>query len=370
MESAQTDRSSNHATKGTGHRRFRLAVPVALVAGLVLGIGGVILWQNVRSSPTPPSPLQAQAPGQAYASPSLKSWNILIKPEYILPDMPHEKEPGQRKVLVDFQGQGSLPEGTPTSWTFHIPPGGNTGMTCAIDTQGRHFMTSAQTVPGTPYDTVQFVSTQPGFHMALSYPAPALEAEELVFEYPLVPVYPVDDMTVSIQQPPLAQNFSVEQENVPNLEYSTERKGEFTYHRYRLLEVEPSKKMLFRIRYALSEAARHGPVQVTAKDLPAFAYNSAESLHGYRIARRIADVLHVMPCYCGCDGAAKHKNLRDCFINAAKGEYDSHASGCDLCSKIAMDVDRLIQNRSIKETRALIERQYSEYGKGTPTPPI
>lgn len=357
-------------TKTARARRSRLAVAAALLAGLALGAGGVVLWQKVSSGPAPTTPVRAEAPGPAAVSPKLDALYVSIKPEYILPDMPHMKEPGARKVLVDYQGLSSLPEGTPASLAFHVPSGADVGMTCAIDAEGRHYMASPQTAKGDPYDTVQFVSKQKGFHMGLSYPAPDQGSGERVFEYPIVALQPVDEMAVIVQQPPLAEDFHIEQENVPSLEYSTERQEEFTYHRYRLAAVEAGRTMLFRVRYSLPEGAGPGPVGLSSKELPAYAYNSAVSLRSYRIARRIPDVLHVMPCYCGCDGAAKHKNLRDCFIDAAEGEYDSHASGCDLCSEIAIDVDRLVQDNSLKETRALIEKKYGEYGRSTPTPPI
>lgn len=357
-------------TKTTKRWRSRLVVPAALVVGLALGIGGVLLWQNTPVGFVQPRPGQSQAPSPKAASPTFNAWQVSIKPEYIVPDMPHETEAGARKVLVDYQGLSSLPDGMSASLAFHVPNGGATGMVCTIDSQGRHYMASPQTTRGAPFDTVQFVSTHQGFHLALSYPAPAREAKEQVFEHPVVPLYPVDEMDVIVQQPPLAQNFSVEYENVPSLLYSTEKREEFTYHKYRIAAVDPGQKMLFRIRYTLPDGTGPEPVGLSSKGLPAFAYNSAVSLKSYRIARRIPDVLHMMPCYCGCDGAAKHKNLRDCFINAAKGEYESHASGCDLCSKIAIDVDRLVQDHSLKETRTLIEKQYGEYGKGTPTPPI
>lgn len=350
--------------------RSRLAVPLALVAGLAIGGGGMLLWQKASLGSAPPSSAEKQELGSASGPTRLASWYVFIKPEYILPDMPHEAEPGARKVLVDYQGQSIMPEGRPVSLAFHIPSGGGVGMTCAIDAEGRHYMASPQVTTGTPYDTVQFLSTKEGFHMGLTYPAPAQKSGEQVFEYPIVPLHPVEEMAVIVQQPPLAQNFRVEYENVPSIIYSKDKKEEFTYHRYRLAAVDPGQKMLFRVRYTLPAAAASGPAGLSSKELPAYAYNSSLSLKSYRIAQRIPDVLHVMPCYCGCDGAAKHKNLRDCFINAVKGEYDSHASGCDLCSEIAIDVDNFLQDHSLKETRTLIEKKYGDYGRGTPTPPI
>jgi hypothetical protein len=370
MESGKTDGPNHRASPPSAQTGSKLALLAALLVGLALGIGVVLLWQKGSREGAPSRASQGLAPGPGYDSSRLTSWQVFIKPEYVVPHMPHEKEPGKRKVLVDFRGLSPMPEGVLTAWAFHVPSGGDVGMTCIIDAQGRHFMTSPRVVPGSPYDTVQFVSDKPGFHVGFSYPAPEADAEEQVFEYPILPMVPVERLTVVVQQPPLARDFNVEQEGVPSLEYRTERQGEFTYHEYSLENVEPGRRMVFRVRYRLPEQARAATFDLTAKELPAFAYNSAESLQAYRIARRIPEVLESIPCYCGCEGAAKHKNLRDCFIDASKGQYESHASGCDLCAKIAIDVDRLIKDHSLKETRALIEKRYGQYGKGTPTPPI
>ncbi len=42
-----------------------------------------------------------------------------------------------------------------------------------------------------------------------------------------------------------------------------------------------------------------------------------------------------IPCYCGCEQGLGHRNLEDCFVNAA-GDWDAHASGCAVCTDEAI----------------------------------
>lgn len=105
-------------------------------------------------------------------------------------------------------------------------------------------------------------------------------------------------------------------------------------------------------------------------DFPAFVYNSSSSLEGYRIAKRIPEVLEQMPCYCGCGKANQHHNLKECFIKPTGG-YDDHASGCDVCVKEAVDVDNWHrQGKSLAEVRRLLDAKYQDYGQPTDTAPV
>jgi len=61
------------------------------------------------------------------------------------------------------------------------------------------------------------------------------------------------------------------------------------------------------------------------------------TLQAYKYATEHPEVLEQIPCYCGCgqhgseaSEGRPHRFLRDCFIND-KGEYDDHASFCDVC---------------------------------------
>ena len=105
---------------------------------------------------------------------------------------------------------------------------------------------------------------------------------------------------------------------------------------------------------------------------PSFVYSTAGSLESYRAASSLPrDVMTSIPCYCGCAAApSDHKILLDCFYDK-DGNYTDHASGCDICGKIALDVQaKHRQGMSLKEIRAFIDSKYSIYGKATNTPPV
>ncbi len=55
----------------------------------------------------------------------------------------------------------------------------------------------------------------------------------------------------------------------------------------------------------------------------------------YRYAADHAGHFTEIPCYCGCDIGLGHRNLEDCFVNAA-GDWDAHASGCAVCTAEAV----------------------------------
>jgi Protein of unknown function with PCYCGC motif len=55
----------------------------------------------------------------------------------------------------------------------------------------------------------------------------------------------------------------------------------------------------------------------------------------YRYAADHATQFTEIPCYCGCEKSLGHRNLEDCFVNAA-GDWDAHASGCGVCSAEAI----------------------------------
>ncbi len=74
-----------------------------------------------------------------------------------------------------------------------------------------------------------------------------------------------------------------------------------------------------------------------ADKLPDYVLTNAMTLQAYKYATEHPEVVEQIPCYCGCgqhgsqasDGRP-HRFLRDCFIND-NGEYDDHASFCDVC---------------------------------------
>jgi len=108
------------------------------------------------------------------------------------------------------------------------------------------------------------------------------------------------------------------------------------------------------------------------ESFPAFVYSSALSLDSYRAAVAMPPgVTEAIPCYCGCRGLnPPHGHLRDCFF-LPQGGFSDHASGCDLCGRIVLDVQRAYrQGVPLGEIRERVEGKYAIYGGPTDTPPV
>lgn len=108
------------------------------------------------------------------------------------------------------------------------------------------------------------------------------------------------------------------------------------------------------------------------RDLPDFVYTSSNSAAAYRLALAQGDLLAQMPCFCGCANLSDdpHQNLLDCFVNE-DGSLDPHASGCTICTDIALDVARWrAEGAATAEIRSRVDDKYSGYGPATDTPPV
>ncbi len=69
---------------------------------------------------------------------------------------------------------------------------------------------------------------------------------------------------------------------------------------------------------------------------PKFVYINRAVLTGYKIAVKEPNLLAKFRCYCLCD-AMGHKNLAHCFLkNGIPGNFDDHASECNICYSQAM----------------------------------
>lgn len=114
-------------------------------------------------------------------------------------------------------------------------------------------------------------------------------------------------------------------------------------------------------------------------NLPSYAYTNPITLKAYKYAIERPDMLEQIPCYCGCGAHGSeasdykgHRFLRDCFIND-RGEFDEHASFCDTCVGEAIKTqDYLASGKTLKEARALIDKEYGAKfpGQNTNTPPV
>lgn len=78
----------------------------------------------------------------------------------------------------------------------------------------------------------------------------------------------------------------------------------------------------------------------------------------YRYAADHLAAFAEIPCYCGCDRSAGHRNLADCYVNAAGG-WDAHASGCAVCDlETTAARPQIDSGVPIAEVRASIIQQY------------
>ncbi|HEX6659519.1 MAG TPA: PCYCGC motif-containing (lipo)protein [Ilumatobacter sp.] len=68
---------------------------------------------------------------------------------------------------------------------------------------------------------------------------------------------------------------------------------------------------------------------------------SASGAGLYRAAADHGEHFAALPCYCGCDTTLAHRSLRDCFITPS-GDWDAHASGCEICTAEAVTALELL----------------------------
>ncbi|MCL5958311.1 MAG: hypothetical protein M1358_03165 [Chloroflexi bacterium] len=95
----------------------------------------------------------------------------------------------------------------------------------------------------------------------------------------------------------------------------------------------------------------------------------------YRAAVERKDSIAEIPCYCGCGSQYGHRSLRDCYIREVKPDgsivYDSHGLQCEICSEELMELAKWQdEGMSLKEIRDRIDREFSQFGEPTDTPPV
>ena len=109
--------------------------------------------------------------------------------------------------------------------------------------------------------------------------------------------------------------------------------------------------------------------------MPEFVQEAPPTVQeAYRFAVANPEVMHKIPCYCGC-GAMGHQDNLGCYVKEFRPdgsiEFDNHATGCSICVDITQDVMRLTrQGQDLKSIRAYVDQQYSQYGPSTNTPPV
>ena len=93
----------------------------------------------------------------------------------------------------------------------------------------------------------------------------------------------------------------------------------------------------------------------------------------YEFAARHPEVLHYVPCYCGCERGG-HNGNHDCFVRSrdanGKVTWDSHGYGCAICIDVAYSAMQMFNSgASVAQIRTAIDQKYaSRYPSATPTP--
>jgi hypothetical protein len=94
----------------------------------------------------------------------------------------------------------------------------------------------------------------------------------------------------------------------------------------------------------------------------------------YEFAARHPEVMHYVPCFCGC-GTHGHKDNHDCFVSARSADgkvqgWEPHALVCEICVDVATTAWQMHgAGSSVSAIRAAIEKKYADRASGhTPTP--
>ncbi|PLT34956.1 PCYCGC motif-containing (lipo)protein [Bacillus sp. V5-8f] len=113
----------------------------------------------------------------------------------------------------------------------------------------------------------------------------------------------------------------------------------------------------------------------TANVMPDFLNGKPEEMAAiYAAAPKYQELLEHIPCYCGCNDSAGHRDNYDCFIHENKNNgavvWDDHGTKCGVCLITAAEsINQLNEGKSIKEIREYIDNKYKEgYPEPTPTP--
>src|SRR5476649_1634520 len=84
----------------------------------------------------------------------------------------------------------------------------------------------------------------------------------------------------------------------------------------------------------------------------------------YEFAARHPEVLHYVPCFCGCERGG-HKDNEDCFVasrdKAGKvTAWESHGMVCEICIDVAQQAMQMHNSgASIAEIRTAVEAKYA-----------
>ena len=92
------------------------------------------------------------------------------------------------------------------------------------------------------------------------------------------------------------------------------------------------------------------PPVLTGDQLTGAYFTHPYQVVAYKMAEKIPEVLHQLPCYCRCDRALGHKSLHSCFEG-------THGAACATCMREAVYAYQQTKlGKTPTEIRGAIER--------------
>ena len=117
-----------------------------------------------------------------------------------------------------------------------------------------------------------------------------------------------------------------------------------------------------------TKTAEHSFPMASMDGMPAEVQSAPVTVQqAYQFAVANPDVLHELPCYCGC-GPIGHTSNYACYVAEQNPDgtvktFDNHALGCSICVDITQDAMRLLKDgKSVPEIRAYVDQTYAKYG--------
>jgi hypothetical protein len=117
-----------------------------------------------------------------------------------------------------------------------------------------------------------------------------------------------------------------------------------------------------------TQTAEHSFPMASMDGMPAEVQSAPVTVQqAYQFAFANPDVMHELPCYCGC-GPIGHTSNYSCYVAEQNADgsvktFDNHALGCSICVDITQDAMRLLKDgKSVPEIRVYVDQTYAQFG--------
>ena len=144
---------------------------------------------------------------------------------------------------------------------------------------------------------------------------------------------------------------------------------------------EPDTKKTTSQPQPISQAVPSDPLWL-ADDLPRLPPGVVRGVRdvsviraAYEFAARNPDVMHYVPCFCGCERSG-HKDNHDCFVGLRDSNkrvigWEPHGAVCEVCVDVAIQTLQMHKSgASLSAIRDAVEKKYQSHpgGHHTATP--